>query len=1110
MRTALRLLVFLALASAGLSPAAARPYLQSPALSKDLVAFAHGGDLWTVGRAGGDALRLTAGVGIETDPAFSPDGRLVAFSGEYEGNFDIYVVDAAGGVPRRLTWHPSTDRAVGWTPDGRRIVFRSGRSGVNANRLYMVSLEGGGLPEMLPLPEAEEGSFSPDGARLAYVPYRNRFPDPGFHLSWKRYRGGTTSPLWIARLADSSVEAVPRDGSNDWNPMWVGERVYFLSDRNGRAGLFAFEPATRRMTEVVAAGDADIVTAAAGPGAIVYARGGALHLLDLASGQGRELPVRVVGDLPGVRPRWVPVAQYVQNAALSPTGVRAVFEARGEIVTVPAKKGDARNLTGTPGVAERDPAWSPDGTRIAYFSDASGEYALHVADQSGSEAPVTIALGEPPSYFYAPRWSPDSTKIAFHDKRLKLWYVDLAGKAAKKPAPVPVDETTYDSPFRRLDPVWSPDSRFIAYAKQLPTHMHAIFVHSLDGKRSWQITDGMSDALHPAFDRDGKHLYFTASTDVGPTLGWLDLSSVQRLVSRNVYVVVLAKGQGSPLAPESDEEKGAATGDEGGRDEKDSKDGKDEEKKDDGEAKKEETPKVVVDVEGIDQRTLALPVPARHWVGLVAGKAGQVFLLEAEPGAVVGFGGESLILHRFDLEKRETTKLAEGLALPFAVSHDGEKMLARQGEKWLLAGTAEPLKPGEGTLALDGVTVRVEPPQEWRQIFRETWRIQRDFFYDPGWHGLDIRAEEKRWEPFLDGLAHRADLNAVFDEMLGELVVGHLYVGGGDSPEINGAKGGLLGAEYELANGRYRFARVYSGESWNPQLRAPLTQPGVEVKKGEYLLAVGGRELTAADDVDSFFEGTGGKQVKIRVGPTPDGKGAREVVVVPVETETQLQTLAWIEDNRRKVDALSGGRLAYVYLPDTAMGGYAAFNRYFFAQVGKAGVVIDERYNGGGLVADYIIDYLRRPLLSWWTTREGKDFTTPVGAIFGPKVMIINHWAGSGGDALPYYFRSTGLGPLIGTRTWGGLVGIYDYPTLVDGGFVTSPRMAFYTPEGEWAIENQGVPPDIEVQLDPAAWRKGGDPQLEKAVEVALDLLAKSPPPAPPAKPAYPRYHGVR
>jgi len=1050
--------------------------LQKPTISRTHVVFSYGGDLWIAPREGGDARRLTTGTGMETEPAFSPDGSLIAFTGEYDGNVDVYVVPAAGGVPRRLTWHPGPDHVVGWTPDGKSILFRSSRNSyVRTNRLFIVPVAGG-FPEEVPLPMAEQGAYSPDGSRLAYTPLA-----PAFE-AWKRYRGGRTSPIWIADLKDSRIEKIPRENSNDYYPMWVGGRIYFISDRNGPFSLFVYDTQTRQVKELLRNTGLDLKSASAGPDAIVYEQFGELHLYDLKSGRTRKIDIRLAGDLPAVRPRFERVARAIRDAAISPTGVRAVFEARGEILTVPAEKGDIRNLTGTPGVAERYPSWSPDGKRIAYFSDESGEYALHISDQSGLGAVEKIDLGNPPSFFYTPIWSPDGHKIAYTDARLNLWYVDL-----EKRTPVRVDTDTYSKPERTLDPAWSPDSRWIAYTKQLRNHFRAVFIYSLEEGKSRQITDGMSDARYAAFDPNGERLYFTASTDAGPTSGWLDMSGFNRPVSRSVYLAVLRKDLPSPLAPESDEEKP-------------------EEAAKPKEAPKKEEPKpapVRIDFQNISQRILALPLPARNYVGLEVGKTGILFLAEAEP--LTMRMRPTVSIQKFDFKTRKAEKFLEGVRA-FAVSRNGEKVLYQRGEQWAIAGAAQPPKPGEGVLKMEAMEVRVDPRAEWRQMYREVWRIERDFLYDPGLHGLDLAAVMKRYEPYLDSVACRADLNYLFSEMLGELSLGHVRAGGGAAPEPQRVGVGLLGADYRIENGRYRFARVYDGENWNPDLHAPLTQPGVNVTAGEYLLEVNGRDVRPPTNLYSFFEGTAGKQVKLRVGPDPTGANSREVTVVPVESETGLRHLAWIEDNRRKVDQMTGGRVAYVYLPNTAEAGYANFNRYYFSQVDKQAAIIDERYNGGGMAADYIIDYMRRPLMNYWTTRYGEIFTTPVASIFGPKVMIINEYAGSGGDAMPWYFRKARIGPLIGKRTWGGLVGIFGFPQLMDGGFVTAPNLAFFNTEGEWDVENHGVPPHIEVEFDPAAWRAGRDPQLERAVEVIMEALKKNPPPAP-KKPPYPNYH---
>jgi len=1079
--------------------------LQSPTMSKTQVAFAYGGDIWIVDRAGGDARRLVTGAGLNSGPMFSPDGTLVAYTGDYDGNQDVYVVAAAGGEPRRLTSHPDVDVVLGWTPDGKRILFRSTRTSYSRfEKLFTVPAEGG-MPTEVPLPMGVQGSFSPDAGHIAYVPFWNRRLGAGAnYVAIKQYHGGKTARLWIANLADSRIVRLEHGDWDDFCPMWVGDAIYFLSNRSGRVELYAYSTKAKETKQLTKTTGFDLKSASAGPGGIVYEQLGSLHIYDFSSGESKRLDVRVAGDMPQRRRHFEKVEKHLENPSLSPTGQRAVFEAHGEILTVPAEKGDIRNLTNSPGVMDRDPAWSPDGMSIAWFSDESGEYALHIRNQDGLGAVRKISLGQPPSFFYTPRWSPDSKKICYDDKRLNLWYVDVS---AENPVPVKVDTDRFDSPLHEFDAVWSPDSRWLAYTKQLANYMRAVFVYSIEEKSVTQFTDGMSDALYPAFDKSGKYLYFTASTNLGLTTGWLDMTSEDHPVTRSAYVAVLRKDLPSPLAPESDDEKPAAKKDEkegtGGEAAKEQSEKNGEKDKD---KEKKEPVKVTIDFDNLSQRILALPIPDRNYVGLIAKKEGIVYLAEAEI-VFRGNGPFTFTLQRFDMKTRKTEKLLDG-AREFFLSANGEKMLYRQGDNWFIAAAEKAPKPGEGQLKMADMEVAVDPPAEWSQMFREVWRIERDFFYDPNYHGLDLKAAEKAYEPFLAGIASRADLSYLFADMLGNINVQHMYVGAGQQPELSKVKVGLLGADYTLENGRYRFAHIYDGENWNPQLHAPLTQPGVNVKVGEYLLAVNGRELHAADEIYSFFLGTAGKQVVLEVGPNPDRSGSRQVTVVPVDAETTLRNYGWIEGNRRKVDQLSGGKLAYVYLPNTAGAGYTNFNRYYFAQVGRQGAILDERFNGGGQLADYIVDYLRRPVMSLVKTREGQSYEEPTEAIFGPKAMIINEYAGSGGDAMPWYFRKAGIGPLLGTRTWGGLVGIGGYPTLMDGGTVTAPRWAIYGTQGEWEVENKGIEPDITVELEPQLVRQGHDPQLEKAVEVVLQSLKEHPLPVY-KQPPYPIYHPV-
>jgi tricorn protease len=1090
MPLACRLLLLLVLAGTAPLLAAAEPplLLRDPTMNRTTIVFCYAGDLWGVPREGGDARRLTTGPGIEGSPHFSPDGTQLAFTGEYDGNTDVYVMPAAGGVPRRLTFHPEADQAVGWTPDGKRVLFASHRaSGTDANHLFTMPIDGS-FPEAVPLPIAQEGSYSPDGTHLAYVPLFQ------WQDAWKRYRGGQTRKIWIADLSNSSVAEIPRQNSNDFNPMWIGDQIYFLSDRNGPVTLFVYDTRSKQVKQVIENKGYDFKSASAGPGAIVYEQFGSLHLYDVRNASGKSVDVRLAGDLAELRPHYMNVGKRLASADISPNGARAVFQARGEILTVPAEKGDPRNLTNSTGVYEREPVWSPDGISIAYFSDESGEYALHVQDQSGMGAVKKIALGDKPAFYMAPVWSPDSKKIAYLDSHAALWYIDLEEKK-----PVQVDKDYYLS-LGSMVASWSPDSMWLAYAKSLKSHMSAIHLYSLAAAKSSQVTDGMSDAFQPIFDKEGKFLYFVASTNSGPAME-PDLQSSVRQVTCSIYLIVLSKNEKSPLLPESDDEKAA--------DKKKDEPKKDESKK---EEKADKPADVQIDFDNIGQRILALPMPARRYRNLQVGKAGILFAVEAnesrEAPAV-------LTVHRFDLSKRKSDKPFSGLR-NFKASFSGEKVLIQKGDSWTIAALPPmadgpedppPAPDGKGALKTEALEVRVDPVAEWKQMYHEVWRLERDFFYDPNYHGLDLKATEQEFAPFVAGIASRDDLNYLFTEMLSEFTVGHMFISGGDRPEVKPVPTGLLGADYTIENGRYRFARIYKGENWNPDLKAPLTQPGINVAVGDYLLGVNGRDLRATDNIYAFFEATADKATVLTVGADPMGAGSRQVTVLPVPNENRLRHLAWIEDNRRKVDQLTNGRVAYVHMPDTSYGGYQSFMRYFFAQVGKDAVIIDERFNHGGQLATDIIEYLKRRPLSVVTTRDGADFEQPQGAIFGPKVMIINEFAGSGGDAMPWFFKREKVGKLVGKRTWGGLVGLSGYPDLMDGGSVTAPSMAIWNPDnGQWDVENRGVAPDIEVEQDPAAVRQGHDPQLEKAVQVVMEELAKNPPPQL-KHPPYPNYH---
>ena len=1069
--------------------------LRQPTVSDTHVAFAYANDLWIVGREGGTARRLTSHQGTESEPHFSPDGRWVAFTAEYAGDDEVYVVPAGGGEPRRLTWHPDDDDEVrGWTPDGSAVVFVSGRKGAPApyDRFYTVPLEGG-LPEAMPIPRGHEGAFSPDGSRFAYQPVKL------VDEEWRNYRGGQIRPIWVVDTDDWALEKLPFGEAANVEPVWLGETIYFLSDRDLAMNVWSYDTGSGDLRQVTAHRDFDVKGLDAGGDVLVYEQGGWIHLLDPATGESRRLDVTVEGDFPWARAHWEDVGELIRTAGVGPTGARAVFEARGDIFTVPAEKGDWRNLTRSPGAAERTPAWSPDGERVAWFSDASGEYRLVIGDPRGLEAPREVAI-EDPTFFYDLAWSPDSEKLLFTDADRHLWMVEAA--TGEKTL---VDQDNYTPPGRTMEPVWAPDSRWIAYAKRMENGLHSVFVYSVEEDTVRRVTDHMADALYPAWDGSGKYLWLAASTDYALNTGWLDMSSYDRPVTRGLYLAVLRADEPSPLLPESDEEAADDEGDGGG----DGADAAAEGRAGNGQqgaegADGEDGPTVEIDFEGIQRRIVALDVPEENYADLEAAGEGVIFYRELEP---TGGGFAPAPLMRYDLEAREAKEFLPAVQ-DFTVTHDGEKLLYRTGDDWSLVPTQGSVEPGQGKLATGELRARVEPQAEWRQIFEEAWRFQRDYLYVDNVHGADWDRIHDMYAPWVEHVRHRSDLTYLLDVLGGEVSVGHSFTFGGDEPDVEEVPVGLLGADLEAANGRYRIARIYTGESWTPDLRGPLARPGVDVSEGDYLLAVDGREITASENPYRFLDGTADRQTVLTVNDRPTLEGARTVTVVPVESESELRRMAWVEANRRKVDSLSNGRLAYVYLPNTGGSGYEFFNRYVFAQQHRQGVVLDERFNGGGSAADYMIDVLDRELRGYFNNpaKPDKPFTVPGAGIWGPKVMIINENAGSGGDLLPYMFRQAELGPLVGRTTWGGLVGIWDVPPFIDGGLMTAPRGGFYDLGGKWAVENEGVAPDIRVEQTPREVIAGRDPQLERAVREALRLLEEGdwpemlPQPEPPVR----------
>jgi tricorn protease len=1084
--------------------------LRSPTVSATHIAFAYGQNIWIVERAGGAARRLTSFQGQASNPRFSPDGSQVAFSGEYAGNLDAYVVPSAGGEPKRLTWHPGADQVQGWTPDGQSVVFASTRASwapSPAPRFWTVPAAGG--PESpMALPRAYQGRISPDGAQVAYR----------MNTSWdeerRNYRGGQNRPIWITDLKTFDTVTPPWTDSEDMEPAWLGAVVYFISDRDGVANVWSFDTKSKALAQVTKFTDFDVKTLDAGSGAVVFEQAGVIHELDPKTGTDRVVDISVAADFPWMLSRWEDVSARIEALEISPTGKRVLVEARGEIFTIPADKGDVRNLTRSSGSAERDPAWSPDGKYVSYFSDRSGEYQLVIEAQDGIEPVRAISLPNP-SHYYTPCWSPDSKKLVYHDTNLRVWVLDVASGKTKQ-----VGADPWMWPRRTLQPVWSPDSRWVAYTAHLNTLFRAVFVADAETGESRQVTDGLADAIYPVFDANGKYLWFLASTNLGLSSQWLDMTSYEHEETYGLYLAVLKKGEASPFLPESDEDTGVsgapgkddaggakAPGVTGKGDAKGSGDktGKDEK----GEKPAKPGVTVTIDFDGLQSRVVAAPgVTDKAYTALKAGVAGTVFYLESEPGGGA-FGGARGTLMRYKVADRKAVNFASDVR-SYAVSADGRKLVysaappggapggppARPVAPSLYVVDADKAPPAKDVSKLS-YTLRMwlDPKAEFAQIFAEGWRNQRDYLYVPNMHGADWPKMKEMYGQFLPHVRHRADLNYLLDMMGGEIAIGHSYVRGGDMPEVPPVYGGLLGADFTIESGRYRIARIYDNESWNPELRAPLAVPGVNVSVGDYVLAVNGEELAVPDNLNRLLDGTANRQTVLTVNSRPTLEGSRQVTVVPVGNEQPLRTRAWVESNRRLVDKLSAGQLAYVYLPNTGQPGYTSFNRYYFSQQDKKGAVIDERYNGGGSAADYMIEVMRRRLDGYFNNVAGDrvPFTSPEAGIWGPKVMIVNEMAGSGGDYLPYMFRSFGIGTLVGKRTWGGLVHTADTPVFVDGGSMIAPRGGFFSAAGKWAVENEGTAPDVDVENWPKDVIAGRDPQLEKAVEVALEQLKKNP-----------------
>jgi len=1046
--------------------------LHSPAISENNIAFIYAEDLWVADKNGANPRRLTIDEGVESDPVFSPDGSMIAFSAEYDGNWDAFVVPVKGGVPKRLTWHPKWDSVLDFTPDGKQVLFSSPRTTFTNrySKLYSVDITGG-QPNELPIPTGFKGTYSADGKYLAYVPNYEVFNQ------WKHYRGGTLGRIWIMNLSTKEVTEIPKPpgNSNEADPEWIGSKVFFRSDRSGEFNLYSYDLNTKKIEQHTDNSDFGVLNLSANGNNLIYEYAGYLYSYSLDSGSSSKIKIGIATDLLELRSRYVSGDEYIRSASVSPSAARVAMDFRGDIVTIPEKNGDVVNHTQTPGIHEKYPSWSPNGLQLAYFSDESGEYALHLKTLSNGNVKKIKLDG---AGFYAfPHWSPNNRKIAFVDNSRTLYIADVSSGSIIK---VAADELYHPGVFRELFGSWSKDSKWVSYTIITDTNFKQAFAYSIDQKKSYPLSDGLSNVSEPVFDASGKYVFMLASTDAGPVVNWFDQSNQDMKMSNAIYLVTLQKEQVSPLTKRNDLESG---------EEKNEDDNKEDDK--------DEIVNITIDWDGIFNRIVDLPIKKGMYSNLVSPEEGKVYYLSKKP-----FTGnnEPKTLMVYNIEEREEEEIME--ANRFEIAGHGKKMLFQKENDWGIAEVGK--KAEDGMLNTSAINIKINPQKEWVNIFNETWRVNRDYFYDPNMHGVDWEAMKSKYSVFLTDISCRSDLYKVMQWMCSELAVGHHRFGnrGDRMSEPDRVGGGLLGVDYEIKNNRYQISKIYGGLNWNPGLRSPLTEPGVDAKRGDYLIALNGKEITSDQNLHSLFENTDGKIVELTLSSNSDGSNSRKTKVVPIGDEGSLRNRNWVEENMKKVDKATDGQVAYVYVPNTAKTGHEYFKRYFFPQVNKKALIIDERFNGGGQLADYYIDHLRKPYQSSWNFRYGKDLTAPSGSIQGPKVMLIDETAGSGGDYLPFLFRKFNLGELIGKRTWGGLVGVLGFPEFIDGGSVTAPNVAYFGEDG-FRIENEGVAPDIEVEQWPVEVLEGKDPQLEKAIEVIMEQLKENPP-SYPERPAYP------
>lgn len=1109
-----------------------------PDICKDKIAFVYGGDLWLASNAGGTAHRITSNPGREMFPKFSPDGKWLAFTGQYDGNFNVYVMSSEGGQPKQLTFYqgqaqPLTDRmgilnqVIDWTPDGKNIVFLSRRDASNGwtKRPYTVSIDGG-LPQPMPMDEGGLLSFSADGTKIAYNRIFRNF------RQWKRYTGGMAQDITIYDIKNNVVDQViPHTEWTDTFPMWHGNTIYFTSDRGPehRLNLYSYDPASKQVEQLTKFEDFDIMWPSLGPDAIIFENGGYLYTFDLQSHKSTKLTIYVNGEQDQAMKHWVSTSKHITDFDLAPDGKRAVIAARGEVFTIPAKEGSIRSLTHSPGVREQHVSWSPNGQWIAYISDRTGEDEICIVPQDGLAPEEQVTSGHK-GFMFQPAWSPDSSKIAWADKDLKLWYVDI-----KEKKPVEVDRGKYGEITNYS---WSPDSKWLAYDKSLDTGFSVVYLYGLADRKVTAVTSTLNNSYSAVFDPGKRYLYFLSDRDYNEVVGNIDFEFANPKTTR-VYVVTLTADEPSPFPALSDEvkvksEEPAAAGPapETKKNSKLPPNKKPEEEPKTGEktaqTETKEPPKVFrIDLDGIQNRIVALAVPPAVIRNLGASKEAIYYSTSPIQGLSGPIPGEERAIRAYDFVDRKTKVVLEG-ADRFVLSRDGSKLLYRaedDGPMGIIDAkphrdeddiktTAGPHKVGDDALKLDGMRAEVDPPQEWKEMFNEVWRQERDYFFEPAMNGVDWLKVRDKYAQLLPYVSDRYSLTYIMGQMIAELSNSHTYVGGGDYPDLHPVNVGLLGADYEVdpASGMFRVKKIFSGENWDAHTRSPLTEPGVNIKEGDYLIAINGRTLHIPQTPDELLVNTANEVVTLTINSKPAADGARKVVVKPIGDEYSLRQLNMVETNRKKVDAASGGRIGYVYLPDMEDDGLNEFVKQYFPQIRKEGVIIDVRYNGGGFVDELIFNRLRRVLAAMSPARNWESATVPQDVFYGYMACITNHYAASDGDFFSYFFKYYKLGPLIGERTWGGVRGIRGLTPLMDGGYITRPEFSLSSLDSKWLIENRGVQPDVVVDNPPDLVVKGQDPQLERAVEMLMEQITANPkklPARPPDLPTYPEGPGL-